>query len=252
MIQIVRTEGAKIMKKLIALTLCSLFMYMSMPVLPVVADLQTTDVKTEHLVLPKKLAKKTPINSVNVSNDQVKILPYNTIQLTFAEPFNSKNALVGDEVTFLLNEGLKTQEGTEVLPAGTKFIAEVCKVEKPRAFNRSGKVYLNFKYIELPSGTQYNANARLFGKKEFLSRGKMNALGKGLGSTLGGMAVGTAAGCCIGIAAGAVIVGGFAIGMPVGFALGATAGLATPGLYYKAKAGDKINVQLVGDVNIQR
>ena len=240
------------MKKIIALMLCSLFMYMSLPVLPVMADGKTADTKTEHLLLPKKLAKKTPTDIVNVSNDEVKILPYNTIQLTFAEPFNSKTAFVGDEITFLMNEGLKTKEGTEVLPAGTKFIAEIWKIEKPKVFNRSGKIYLNFKYFELPSGTQYTANAKLFGKKDFLSRGKMNALGKGLGSTLGGIAIGTGAGCGIGVAAGAVVVGGLAIGMPVGFAIGAAAGLATPGLYYKAKAGDKINVQLIGDVYIPR
>ena len=240
------------MKKIIALTLLSLFMYASLPVLPAIADVQTNDVREEHLVLPKKLAKKTPINVVDVSNEEVKILPYNTIQLTFAQPFNSKNAKVGDEVIFLMDDGLRTHEGTEIFPVGTKYIAEIFKIEKPKAFNRSGKVYLTFKYIELPNGTQYKTNSKLFNKKDFLSRGKMNALGKGLGSTLGGMAIGTGAGCGIGIAAGAVIVGGFAIGMPVGFVLGATAGLATPGLYYKAKAGDKINVQLLDDVYISR
>ena len=80
----------------------------------------------------------------------------------------------------------------------------------------------------------------------------MNALAKGVGSTLGGMAVGTAAGCGIGIAAGAVIVGGFAIGMPIGFAVGGAIGLITPGLNYKAKAGDKVDIQLLDDLNIQK
>ena len=240
------------MKKIIILTLCSLFMFMSMPVLPIMADDQAADVQTEHLVLPKKLAKKAPVNAVNVSNGEIKLLSYNTIQLTFAQPFNSKYAVVGDEVPFLLNDGLKTQEGTEVFPEGTKVIAKIRDVEKPKMFNRSGKIYLDFKYIELPSGEQYPVNAKLFSKKDFLYRGKLNAMGKGLGSTLGGMAVGTAAGCGIGVAAGAVVVGGLAIGMPVGFAVGAIAGLVTPGLSYKAKAGDKVNIQLLEDLNIQK
>ena len=209
-------------------------------------------VSTEHLNVPKKLAKKSPTNIVNTSDVFVSVLEYNTMQLSFAEDFSSKNAAVGDEVPFLLKDGAYTKEGTEVLPPGTKVIAKISQIEKPKAFNRSGKVHLDFKYIALPDGTQVPLQAKLFSKKDFLYRGKLNALGKGLGSTLGGMAIGTAAGCGIGIAAGAVIVGGFAIGMPIGFAVGGLIGLVTPGLNYKAKAGDKVNIQLLDNLDIQK
>lgn len=209
-------------------------------------------VTTEHMKLPEKLEKKSPTNVVNTSDKLVCVLEYNTMQLTFAEDFTSKTAKVGDEVPFLLKNGACTKEGTEILPAGTKVVAKVSNIEKPKAFNRSGKVYLDFKYIELPDGTQIPMEAKLFSKKDFLYRGKLNALGKGVGSTLGGMAIGTAAGCGIGIAAGAVVVGGLAIGMPIGFAIGGLIGLVAPGLSYKAKAGDKVNIQLMDDLNIQR
>jgi len=209
-------------------------------------------VSVEHVKLPKKLYKKTPTNIVNSTADKTEIVSYNTLPVSFAQDFNSKYANIGDEVVFILDECLMTCEGTEVLPAGTKFVAEICDIARPKAFNRSGKVYLNFKYIELPDGTQYCIKAKLFNQKDFLSRGKLNALGKGLGTTLGGMAVGTGAGCGIGVAAGSVIIGGFAIGMPVGFALGAAAGLVTPGLYYKAKAGDKINIQLLDSLVVEK
>lgn len=239
------------MKKIIAVLLCSLIINLSLPILSIAED-SYDSVSVEHLQLPKKLAKKTPTNIVNSSEQETKILPYNTLQVAFAQDFNSKYANVGDEIVFILNECLSTEEGTQVLPASTKIVAEICNIEKPRVFNRSGKIYLNFKYLELPDGEQKCINAKLFNKKDFLSRGKLNALGKGLGSTLGGMAVGTAAGCGIGIAANAVIIGGFAIGMPVGFAIGAAAGLVTPGLYYKAKAGDKIDIQLLDNVVIEK
>lgn len=238
------------MKKFISLILCSLFMCTNLPVFAATTD--AGDTRVEHLALPHKLVKETPVNAVNVTSSGIKILPYNTLQLTFAEPFNSKNAAVGDKITFLMEEGLRTYEGTYIFPPGTRYIAEITRVERPKSFNRSGKIYLNFKYIELPDGTQYNANAKLFSKKDFLSRGKLNALGKGMGSTLAGIGVGIGAGCGIGVAAGEVIIGGFAIGLPIGFAVGATIGLVTPGLYYKANAGDKVNVQLIEDVNVLR
>ena len=240
------------MKKIIALLLCSLFINISLPASNVFAQEDCDCVKIEHMQLPKKLAKKTPTDIVNSSAGETEIMPYNTIPAVFAEDFNSKYAKVGDEVVFILSDCLMTQEGTVILPASTKIVAEICNLERPKSFNRSGKVYLDFKYIELPDGTPKYINAKLFNKKDFLSRGKLNALGKGLGSTLGGMAIGTGAGCGIGVAAGSVIVGGFAIGMPVGFAIGAAAGLLTPGLYYKAKAGDKVYIQLLDNLVIEK
>ena len=234
------------MKKILSLILCAMIINLTSVAFAV------NEVTTEHMKLPKKLAKKTPTNIVNTSDVLVSVLEYNTMQLTFAQDFNSKTAQVGDEIPFLLENGAYTNEGTEILPPSTKVVAKISQIEKPKAFNRSGKVHLDFKYVELPDGTQIPIEAKLFSKKDFLYRGKLNAIGKGVGSTLGGMAIGTAAGCGIGIAAGAVIVGGFAIGMPVGFAVGAAIGLMTPGLNYKAKAGDKVNIQLLDDLNIQK
>ncbi len=234
------------MKKILSLLLCS--MLFNATSLVFAADAVTT----EHMKLPKNLEKKTPTNVVNKSDVLVSVLEYNTMQLTFAEDFTSKTAKVGDKVPFLLENGAYTNEGTEILPPSSRVIAEVSNVEKPKSFNRSGKVYIDFKYVELPDGRQIPIDAKLFSSKEYLSRGKLNAMGKGMGSTLGGMAIGTAAGCGIGVAAGAVVVGGLAIGMPVGFAVGALVGLVTPGLNYRAKAGDKVDIQLLEDLNIQK
>ncbi len=234
------------MKKIISLILCA--MLMNGTSLSFAAE----KVTTEHLKLPEKLAKQTPTNIVNTSDVLVSVLEYNTMELTFAEDFTSKTAKVGDTIPFLLENGAYTNEGTEILPPSSKIIAKISCIERPKAFNRSGKVHLDFKYVELPDGKQYPIDAKIFGKKDFLYRGKLNALGKGVGSTLGGMAIGTAAGCGIGIAAGAVVVGGLAIGMPVGFAVGGLVGLVTPGLNYRAKAGDKVNIQLLDNLNIQK
>lgn len=129
------------------------------------------------------------------------------------------------------------------------MVGEIVGIQLPKSFNRSGKATLKFNYIETPDGQRLPLKAKLYGK-DFLSRGKLNALGKGLGTTLGASAIGIGAGCGIGVAASAVIIGGFAIGLPVGFAIGAIAGLVTPGLHYKAKAGDKLLIQLTDDLTV--
>lgn len=238
------------MKKIIAILLCS-FISMNVSSGMVFAIEEAGTVNVEHIALPKKLAKKAPTNIVNAFQDKTEILSYNTLQVAFAESFDSQYAKVGDRVVFILPEPLKTEEGTEILPASTKIVSEISNIERPKSFNRNGKVHLDFKYLEFPNGSQQEVKARLFNKNNFLSRGKLGALGKGLGTTLGGMAVGTGAGCGIGIAASSVLVGGLAIGMPVGFAAGSV-GLFTPGLNYKANVGDKVDIQLLENVVVQK
>ncbi len=238
------------MKKFLSLVLCGLILGLVCPV-GVVAIGEGTSV-VEHIKLSKNLAKKAPTDIVQNNDDSLILKQYNTLEVYYAQDFNAKNAKVGDEITYLFKDGVYTTKETQVLPPATKLVAQISNIEKPKSFNRSGKIYLDFKYIELPDGTQKEVRAKIFNGKDFLSRGKLNALGKGLGSTLGGSAVGVAAGCGIGIAANAVIIGGFAVGLPLGFAVGAVAGLVTPGLNYKAKAGDKVVIQLTSDVNLEK
>ena len=206
----------------------------------------------EHLKSNKEVSKKSPTNVVITSATLNSIIEYNVLEIEFAENLSTKDAKVGDRVGFLIQGGLQTQEGSSLLPDGSQIEAEIVNIEKPKSFNRSGKVTLCFDTVVLPDGRKIPLKAKLYSKKEFLSRGKLNALGKGLGTTLGTGAIATGAGCGIGAAAGAVIVGGFAIGLPVGIAVGALAGLCTPGLHYKAKPGDKILIQLTDNLDIQK
>ena len=239
------------MKKILSLLLCVLLLNITCTLYGFAIEDSSNNTTIEHIKLPKKLAKKAPTNIIYKTENGFEIQPYNTLQVVYAQKFDGKTAKVGDEVVFLFNEGLSTTEGSKVLPDATKLVAKISNYEKPKSFNRSGKLYLDFQYLELPDGTQKPIKAKVFDKKDYLYRGKMNALGKGFSTTFGTAAVGTAAGCGIGIAAGAVIVGGFAIGLPIGVAVGSIAGLTTPGLHYKAKAGDKIDIQLLNPLNIE-
>lgn len=238
-----QSKGEEDMKKLFTLFLLTVFTSLNYGF--------ASEIQYEHLSQSEKVTKKAPTNLVTNDNSELKVMEYNVLEVEFAQDFSTRTAKVGDKIDFLLNDGLKTQEGTEILPRGTKLSGRILGITLPKSFNRSGKVTLKFDYFETPDGQQIPISAKLF-KKDFLSRGKLNALGKGLGTTLGTTAVGVGAGCGIGVAAGAVIVGGLAIGLPVGLAVGALAGFATPGLHYKAKAGDKIMVQLTNDLTVEK
>lgn len=237
------------MKRIISILLCSTFLTAFTPLKAIAIDESTY---VEHLKLPKKIAKKSPTNLVKNTETTIDVASYNVLPLVFAQDFTSKTAKLGDEIVFLTKDDIVTTEGTLVLPAGSHIVATITDLKKPKSFNRSGKVYLTFNSVQIDGEKEIPLNAKVFSKKEFLSRGKLNALGKSVGSLFGGLAVGTAAGCGIGIAAGAVVVGGLAIGLPIGVGVGVLGGSLTPGLYYKAKAGDSINIQLVTNLVIDK
>ena len=234
------------MKKQITTILLSAFLLTNLSAFALSDDVA---VRTEHIVLSEKAAKKSPTNVVIRTPMLNTIIEYNVIEVSFARDFESKNAREGDHIPFVITRGLRTIEGTQIVPEGTNIDSVITKVIPPKSFNRSGKVEIAFKEMTFPDGRVIPIKAKLATKKPFLSRGKLNGWGKGLGSTLGGAAIGTGAGCGIGVAASAVIIGGFAIGLPVGIAIGGIAGLVTPGLQYKAKAGDKILIQLTDNLS---
>ena len=145
------------MKKIIALLLCGMMLNMT--------ALALEEATVEHIKLPKKLAKKTPTDIVNTTDTLYSVLEYNTLELTFAQDFSGKDAHVGDEVTFLLKNGAVTKEGSELLPPSTKVVAKISNIEKPKSFNRSGKVTLCFDTVVLPTGQRIPLEAKLYSKR---------------------------------------------------------------------------------------
>lgn len=240
-------RNGEFMKKQICSLLLGMFLFVNGGI-SIAAD---NCIQTEHLKQNKEVSKKSPTDIVITTPNLSTIIEYNVIELEYAQDFSSKTAKVGDRVGFLLNSGLQTREGTMVVPCGSRVEAEVISVKKPKSFNRSGKVVLCFDTIVMPNGCKLPLKAKVYAKKQELSRGKLNAMGKGLGGVLGTAAVATGAGCGIGVAAGAVVVGGLAIGLPVGVAVGAIGFLCTPGLHYKAKPGDKLYIQLTDNLELQ-
>ena len=85
----------------------------------------------EHLAV----TKKAPNNEVKVNNVERVISEGNVLAVAFEDKFKSEEHKAGDIVTFVAPENINTQEGTLVLPAGTKFVAQLnedlFKYERP-------------------------------------------------------------------------------------------------------------------------
>lgn len=192
----------------------------------------------------------------NAPNDKVRITNYrnviekgNVFKIAFHCKFWSDKVKAGDCVNFDVPEAIYTKEGTLLIPACSKVVATVIKIEKPRIFNKNARVYLKFNYILLANGCAVNLSAKPFTKDGALKEGPWMTTGKLAASTLGLGVVGAGTGVGFSFIPNPAKIGtGLAIGIPVGCTVGLITGLVTPGLKYHAKAGENIKIILCQDL----
>ncbi|MBR6098179.1 hypothetical protein IKP85_00360 [bacterium] len=266
------------MKKILSLILCGLFLnFMSCPLVfaaddadaPAAEVQDTTTVqqddaqtvqtvssasdvaRTEHLQIRKKKSKKINVESVYVSSHGVEIPAQDILQIAFINDFNGRKAHVGDTIEFRFPNDIVTQEGTVIIPSSARVIAVITDLKKPKPLHLSGKVYLDFKYVEI-DGVKKPLDAKLYSKKDFLSRKTLNNT-TAVGETAVMAGAGAAAGAAITAATAtdvAVIVFGSACTAGLGALVGVTVGILLPGASFKAKAGQTVNIQLTSELDI--
>lgn len=205
--------------------------------------------RIEHL----DVTRKAPNNQVKINNIQSVVEQGNVLVVAFEDKFKSEDHKAGDIVTFVAKEDICTEEGSLVIPAGTKFIAKINNIKHQKKFNKNARVYPQLCKIILPNGKELAFNAKPFSKDYSLKEGPWMTAGKLLLCTAGGSAVGIGAGVGFAFIPDPTKIGtGIAIGAPVGAAVGLITGLVTPGLKYHAKAGENIYVILLDDAVVSK
>lgn len=201
----------------------------------------------EHL----SVVQDAPNNKVKITNLRKVVMKDNVIVVAFDEKFFSKCHKAGEIVNFVLPEALYTDEGTQLLPNGTKIVAEITRIEKPKKFNKNARVHLVFKSIVLPDGRCYEMCGKPYTKDHTLKEGPWMTFWKLFLSTVSCGVLGAGAGTGFAFIPNPAKLGvGFAIGIPVGCSVGLVVGLLTPGLHYKAKKGEQVMVILLDDASI--
>ncbi len=201
----------------------------------------------EHL----DVTKKAPVDTVTITNYRKIICANNILAIVFQCKFFSKCAHSGDVINFVIPESLYTQEGSLILPGGTKIIAEIIKMQQPKWFNKNARVTLLFRSFILPDGRVMPMCARPFTKDGTLKEGPWMTTGKIFLSTLTLGIIGAGAGVGFGfIAVPSRIATGLAAGIPTGCGVGLIYALVSKGLHYKAKAGEQIFIILTNDMSV--
>lgn len=203
-----------------------------------------TLVSTEHL----DVTKKAEVNEVQVTNTRKIVLAKNIIKGYFYTYFSSKEAQVGDTVTFTAKKDIYTEEGTLVIPADTTMKATITSIEPKKWWNKNDKVTVEFETMTLPSGVTVPFKADVLNNNGVLTE---NRWAKPVGYTVGGAVVGAGVGVGIaGMSCHDHYDNGVAIGTPVGAGLGLLTGLTTPGRTYKADEGNYVWLELTQDLSI--
>ena len=216
-------------------------------ILPIMASDCDPCCRIEHL----DVHKEAPCNEVIINNLQRTVKKGNVLEFAFNDGFYSKCQKAGDIVHFIVPESIYTCEGTLILPANAKVIAEVTKIEKPKIFNKNARVSLAFRKILFCDGTCIDIKARPFTDDCKLKEGPWMTAGKLLLSTIGLGVIGAGAGVGFAFIPNPAKIGtGLAIGIPVGAGVGLVTGLITPGLHYRAKCGERVYALLLEEFTV--
>lgn len=236
------------MKKLILLTLFFFILFNTVALAE--SNIEKEQIlRTEHMFCEDGALS----NEVIITNIRNIICKGNIFKVAFECKFWSECAKAGDRINFNVPESIYTQEGTLLIPAGSKVVATVLKIEKQRIPNKNAKVFLKYECLILPDGTA----VVMYGKpltedgalKEspWMTAGKLSAYTLGLGVVGAGAATGFAFiphPLRLGVA--------YAIGIPIGTTIGLITGLVTPGLKYHAKAGEVVTIILCDNLCLKK
>ena len=177
----------------------------------------------------------------------------NAFKVAFECQFLSECAKAGERINFDVPQAIYTKEGTLLIPACSKVVGTIIKIEKQRFPNKNARVYINFECLILPDGSAVKMSAKPCTKDGSLKEGPWHTAGKLAAWTLGLGVVGAGAGTGFAFIPNPAKLGvGYAIGIPVGTTVGLITGLITPGLNYHAKAGESITIILCDDLGITK
>jgi hypothetical protein len=203
----------------------------------------------EHLFADKEECT----NKVVITNLRNILCKGNILKIAFDCEFWSHKAKAGNKICFSFLESVYTQEGTLIIPAGTKVQATVLQIEKQKVFNKNARVYLRYDNIILPNCQSQNLNAKTHTKDGTLKEGAWHTAGKLAASTLGLGAIGAGAGVGFSFIPNPAKIGtGLAIGIPVGCSVGLIVGLVTPGVKYHAKQCEYIKIILCDELSLPK
>lgn len=203
----------------------------------------------EHMFYDKCVCS----DKVVVTTSKNVICKGNILKVLFDCPFKSECAKAGEKVRFTIPEAIYTKEGTLLIPACSKVIATVIKINHQQRPNKNAQVYLKFDCLVFPDGYMTSMAGVPCTKDSSLKESKWMSTGKVAANALGMGVVGAGAATGFAFIPHPLRLGvAYAIGIPVGVSIGLATGLLSAGLKYHAKAGEAVMVILTDNLCLKK
>jgi hypothetical protein len=184
-------------------------------------------------------ASASPNQDVQTPNGQGQVPAGKEIHATLDTPLSTKTSKPGDRFTATVAQPVRGNNGSEIIPAGSRIEGEVSEAEQGKAvavLRGKGKLNLRFRDVVFPNGQSLPITATLVSVHS--TNGKDSKNGDQEGQVESGTR-GRDVAKDVGIGAGIGTVAGLLFGGPLkGLAIGALAG----GGYVLATKGKDVNL----------
>ena len=135
-----------------ALSLFAVLVLIAGCTLPAAAQRRRTR-RTRRHTTATRTATTPPVRYYTLSADQ-------TIRVRMDSELNSRTARIGDRFSTTVTEPVRSDNGVELIPVGSKIWGRVASVH-PAGRHSAGTISVSFNQVELPTHARYTINGSL-------------------------------------------------------------------------------------------
>jgi hypothetical protein len=184
-------------------------------------------------------------------NNSIVIKKNSVVRFSFLEDINARKLSVGEEIKFILNKEIQTQDEKLVLPKGTIITSYVRDVSPAEHFNKNAKVFVVFKELKLPDGKTYDLTARMNTKNGDLQTANIFNAARLTGEVGGSFALSGYLMALGVIAMAPVALIAMVFMAPVAIMSCVILGVTEKGTNFSVKAGKPVAIKIMQDLKIE-
>ncbi|MEO6726343.1 MAG: hypothetical protein ABIU20_09680, partial [Blastocatellia bacterium] len=122
--------------------------------LGIVAQAQTTQPAQPAQPTQSGQSSQPESTETNANNANITVAQGATAKLSLQTQLSSKISEVGDEVTAVLYEPVRSADGRVAIPRGTEFIGRVTQVQAAKRPQKQATMTIVFEQMRMPYGTE--------------------------------------------------------------------------------------------------
>ena len=190
------------------------------------------------------------VNQVVLRGNIATIEENSVIPTVLETPVDSEIAQVGDAVLLRVSQNVTTNQGTLLIPAGSRIMGAISSVVPAKLGNRNASMNINFTSLQLPNNKTFPIQASIATDTGMIQAGSAkSSVGKGLLKVAGGAGAGAVLGTALGAITGKTGKGAI-YGTAIGGGLGTLGAVLQQGGAIKLPSGEPVFIKLQSPLSV--